>query len=276
MGNSSTGQGAQVGAPREELATHTVTIAEGVQMPLVGLGTWRLGDRAAYDALLWALQAGYRHVDTATMYRNEADLGAALGDSGLAREEVFVTTKLPADAAGDERQVLERSLQALRTDHVDLWLVHWPPNGAGVDVWRAFIDLAAEGLARAIGVSNYSPAQVDELIEATGVAPAVNQVKWSPFVFDQDLLRHSRDRGVVLEGYSPFAAAQLDHPVLVELAERHGKTPAQVVVRWHVEHGVVVIPKSAHRERITANIDVFDFSLGPDEVAVLDGLAEAR
>ena len=242
-------------------------------MPLVGLGTWQLRGRSAYNSVSWALEAGYRHFDTATVYGNEAELGSALRDSMLPRNEVFITTKLPPRSAGNERRTLEHSLQALHTDHVDLWLIHWPPNGAGVAVWKAFAHAHEEGLARAIGVSNYRPSQIDELIDATGVIPSVNQIRWSPFIFDRDRLEHGRARGVILEGYSPFKAANLRHPLLGKLAERYGKTPAQIIVRWHVDHGVVAIPKSRRRDRIESNIDVFDFSLRADEITDLDGLA---
>lgn len=253
----------------------TVSLVTGAGMPLLGLGTWQLRGDAAREAVLAALDAGYRHLDTATMYGNEREIGEALRESGLPREEIFLTTKLPPQQAGRERQTLEASLAALGLDAVDLWLIHWPPGGAGVPVWRAFLDLQAEGRTRAVGVSNYSPAQIDELVRETGVAPAVNQIEWSPFLFDEARLAHSRAQGVVLEGYSPFKSARLDSPVLVEIAARHGKTPAQVIVRWHVEHEVVVIPKSARRERIVANADVWDFSLSADDVAALDALGRS-
>ncbi|MDP9396458.1 MAG: aldo/keto reductase [Actinomycetota bacterium] len=253
----------------------TVSLVTGAEMPLLGLGTWQLRGDAAREAVLAALDAGYRHLDTATMYGNEREIGEALRESGLPREEIFLTTKLPPQQAGRERQTLEASLAALGLDAVDLWLIHWPPGGAGVPVWRAFLDLQAEGRTRAVGVSNYSPAQIDELVRETGVAPAVNQIEWSPFLFDEARLAHSRAQGVVLEGYSPFKSARLDSPVLVEIAARHGKTPAQVIVRWHVEHEVVVIPKSARRERIVANADVWDFSLSADDVAALDALGRS-
>ena len=253
----------------------TVSLVTGAEMPLLGLGTWQLTGSTAREAVLAALDAGYRHLDTATMYGNEREIAAALRESGLPREEIFLTTKLPPQQAGRERRTLEASLAALGLDAVDLWLIHWPPGGAGVPVWRAFLDLQAEGLTRAVGVSNYSPAQIDELVRETGVAPAVNQIEWSPFLFDEARLAHSRAQGVVLEGYSPFKSARLDAPVLVEIAARHGKTPAQVIVRWHVEHGVVVIPKSARQERIVANADVWDFSLGADDVAALDALGRS-
>jgi 2,5-diketo-D-gluconate reductase A len=249
------------------------TLPGGGRMPLLGFGTWQLRDDEARASVSWALEAGYRHIDTATGYRNESQVGAALQESGVPRDQVFVTTKMPPDHVGRERQTLEESLEKLGTSYVDLWLVHWPPGGtAGVDSWRVFIQAQNDGLARAIGVSNYSVAQVDELIEATGQAPAANQIKWSPFQFDRGMLDAMHDRRVVLEGYSPFRAARLDDRVLAEIAGAHGKSAAQVIIRWHVQHGIVVIPKSARRERIESNIDVLDFELSAAEMDAIDGL----
>jgi 2,5-diketo-D-gluconate reductase A len=253
--------------------TQTITLDGGVEMPLVGFGTWQVTGRQGYDAIRLALEAGYRHLDTATMYGNEAEVGRAIRDSGLRREDVFVTTKLPPERAGRERKTLDASLRALGTDHVDLWLVHWPPNGrARPDTWREFLDARRDGLARAVGVSNYSTAQIDELIEATGQAPAINQIPWGPARYDARRLAASRDRGVAVEGYSPFKNTDLADPALTAIAADHGVTPAQVVLRWHIEHGVVVIPKSATPERIASNLDVFGFELAPEEVLRIDRL----
>ncbi len=253
----------------------SVTLADGVAMPMVGFGTWPLRGHSAAVAVGRALQAGYRHVDTATMYANEAEIGRALHDSGLSRQEVFLTTKLRARDAGHERAVLKASLRALGTDYVDLWLVHWPPprGKANVSVWRELLTLRDEGLARAVGVSNYSIQQIDELIEATGEAPAVNQIHWNPRRYNADLLHGLRRRGVVVEGYSPLKDTNLSDPVLNEIASVYGVTPAQVVLRWHLEHEIAVIPKSANSGRIAANLDLFGFSLKPAEVARIDGLA---
>jgi diketogulonate reductase-like aldo/keto reductase len=172
-----------------------------VSMPLLGFGTWRLRGSAGYEAVLTALQVGYRHLDTATMYGNEAEVGHALRDSGLDRGEVFITTKLPPGKAGQERKTLCASLRALGTRYVDLWLVHWPPPPRALaPVWREFLALRDEGLTRAVGVSNYSIAQIDTLIKATGAAPAVNQIPWSPAQYDEAVLEESRERGVTLEG----------------------------------------------------------------------------
>ncbi len=248
----------------------------GADIPLLGLGTWQSEGDDARRAVRDALELGYRHVDTATGYGNEALVGRGLADSGVPRDEVFLTTKLPPDAAGRERETLERSLADLGVDHVDLWLVHWPPAGAATPAtWEQFIALRDEGLTRAIGVSNYSLAQIDELVAATGEAPAINQIPWSPGDHDPHLVAGHTARGVALEGYSPFKRTDLSDPSLVEIAAAYGVTPRQVVLRWHLEHQVVVIPKSTHRDRIAANLEVTGFSLTSDEVARIDALGSS-
>jgi 2,5-diketo-D-gluconate reductase A len=258
----------------EAAAVPAVNLPGDIQMPMIGFGTWQLRGRAGREALRSALEAGYRHIDTATMYGNEADVGHAVAASGLARDEVFITTKLPSGRAGRERATLAASLRALGTSYVDLWLVHWPPPGRMlVPVWREFLALRDEGRARAIGVSNYSLAQIDRLTEATGQAPAVNQIPWSPARYNAALLAGHRERGVAVEGYSPLKGTNLASPVLAEIAAAHGATPAQVVLRWHLEHGVTVLVKSVNPERIAANIEALRFSLDPGEVARIDALS---
>jgi len=252
----------------------SIRLRGGADIPLVGLGTWQLTGRRGYEAMRYALAAGYRHLDTATMYGNEAEVGRAIRDSGLPREDVFVTTKLPPERAGRARETLSASLRALGSEYVDLWLIHWPPGGRSGQ--RAWLDLLAarnDGLARAVGVSNYGTGQIDELISATGEAPEVNQIPWSPPLYEPELLAQGRERGVVVEGYSPFKRANLRDPVLTDIAKAHGVTPAQVIVRWHVQHRVVVIPKSSTPERIESNLDVFGLELSDDEMARVDGLA---
>jgi 2,5-diketo-D-gluconate reductase A len=252
----------------------TVALDRAGPMPLVGLGTWQMTGARCQAAVRSALEVGYRHIDTATMYRNEREVGRAVRDSGVPREQVFITTKLPPGAAGRERRTLDNSLRALGMDHVDLWLVHWPPRGrALVSIWKELLAVRDQGLARAVGVSNYSLAQLDELIAVTGAAPQVNQIPWAPTRYDAALLGEHRRRGVVLEGYSPFKNTNLRHPLLVEIAARHGVTPAQVVLRWHIDHEVVVIPKSVTPERITTNFDVWGFSLTSEELARIDRLS---
>jgi diketogulonate reductase-like aldo/keto reductase len=250
-----------------------VRLSESVSIPLIGFGTWQLDGDDAYNGVRAALEIGYRHIDTATAYGNEDRVGAAVRDSGLGRENVFITTKCPPGNVGLEAQTLDASLKALGVDFIDLWLVHWPPHGeAKPDTWKAFIEALEQGKTRAIGVSNYSIAQIDELIAATGQAPALNQIPWNPFVFSEREVAELRDRHVVLEGYSPLKRSDLGNPVLAEIAAAHGKTAAQVVLRWHVEHGFVVIPRSRRRERIAENFAVFDFELTPEELRKLDKL----
>jgi 2,5-diketo-D-gluconate reductase A len=244
-----------------------VDLGGGVAMPMVGLGTWQLTGARGYQAIAYALELGYRHIDTATMYGNESEVGRAVRDSGLDRGEVFITTKLRPGDAGRARATLADSLSALRTDHVDLWLVHWPPRGrASVPLWREFLALRDEGLCRSVGVSNYSIAQIDELIAATGEGPAVNQIPWSLPQYDPALLAAHADRGVHVEGYSPLKGTRLRDPVLAEIAARYDVTPAQVVLRWHLQLGITVIPKSARPERMASNLDLFGFALTPEEM----------
>jgi 2,5-diketo-D-gluconate reductase A len=251
----------------------TVTIADGVVMPLLGLGTWQTSDREAYAAVRAALDAGYRLIDTATMYGNEAAVGRAVRESGLPPAEIFITTKLPPGNAGRERETIDASLDAMGLDHVDLWLIHWPPRrDAGPGVWQRFIEARDDGLTRAIGVSNYSAAQIDEIIEATGVAPAVNQIEWTPALFDAATVEAHRERDVTLEGYSPFKAGDVRNRVLAEIAERHGVSARQVILRWHIEHGIVAIPKSADPGRIADNFDIFGFGLDDEEITRIDAL----
>ena len=250
----------------------TADLAHG-RMPLLGFGTWQIKGSRASDSVGWALDAGYRHLDTATVYGNEKEVGAGLAASGVPRDDVFVTTKCPPSNARKELATLRTSLDLLGTDRVDLWLIHWPGGvAADVGIWRAFAEAREQGLARDIGVSNYSLAQIDELTRETGVTPAVNQVEWSPLLFDRAVLDGHRERGVVLEGYSALRGGTLEHPAIVAIAERLGRTPAQVIIRWHLQHHIVVIPKSVQEQRIRSNADVGDFTLSDDDMAALDSL----
>ncbi|RKN20066.1 aldo/keto reductase [Micromonospora musae] len=255
----------------------TVLLPGEVRMPLLGFGTWRATGKAGYDAVLAALDAGYRHLDTATVYGNEKEVGRAVRESDLRREDLFITTKLPPDRVGRERETLEASLRALDTEYLDLWLIHWTPSAPAdsIPLWRELLAARDENLVRAVGVSNYSTPQIDELIQATEENPAVNQIRWSPFLYDRQRHAEHRDRGVVLEGYSPLDTSDLSHPVLARIAAAHDVSPAQVVLRWHIDHEIVVIPKSVTPERIQANADVFRFSLTAEEMRDLDALGSA-
>ena len=255
------------------IADEGVELASGTRMPLLGLGTWQARGRSALYAVLCALEVGYRHIDTATVYGNEEQVGQAVAESRVPREEVFVTTKLPPRRAGRERATLEESLEALGFAYVDLWLIHWPPSGgARPDVWERLLELQAEGLAREVGVSNYTVRQIDELEQATGRLPSVNQIEWSPALFDRDVLEAHRSRSVQLEGYSPLKTMNLRDPRLVRIAEKRAVSPAQVVLRWHIEHRIVAIPKSTDTKRIVENAAIFGFELTTAEVRELDAL----
>ncbi len=262
------------------MTDHTPTLPEdaallvgGSAMPLLGFGTWQITGDDAVRATAAALEAGYRHLDTATVYGNEREVGRALADSGLTRDDVFLTTKCPPNRAGRERETLEQSLEALQTDHVDLWLIHWPGDGpVNADLWRALVEARNAGLAREIGVSNFDVALIDQITHATEVAPAVNQVEWSPYLYDVATLDAHRERGIVLEGYSALRNGTLDDPTIGAIADRLGRTPAQVIIRWHLQHGVVVIPKSVDPDRIRSNADVAGFELSDEDMAELDAL----
>jgi diketogulonate reductase-like aldo/keto reductase len=252
----------------------TVALGPDIAIPLLGLGTWQMRGAECRRAVRYALDIGYRHLDTATMYRNEGDIGKAIREGGVPREELFITTKLAPNDAGRERRTLDGSLRALGTDYVDLWLIHWPPSGrAGPQAWKEFVALRDEGKTRAVGVSNYRVNQIDELTQTSGQTPQANQIRWGPMLYDASEVAEHRRRGVVVEGYSPFKTTDLRHPVLTEIAKRHGVTAAQVVIRWHIDHEVVVIPKSASPERIAANFDVFGFSLDEAELRRIDALS---
>jgi diketogulonate reductase-like aldo/keto reductase len=250
----------------------SLALRTGGSIPLVGFGTWQMQGDVAYQAVRHALDVGYRHVDTATVYDNEDEVGRALADSGVPRDQIFLTTKIPPQRRGRVDETIETSLQRLGTDYVDLWLIHWPRRSKdALSMWRDMIRVG-EGKARALGVSNFDIRQIDELTADSGHVPAVDQIPWSPFHRDPNLAERLSRRGVVLEGYSPLRSSRLAHPVLGAIAGRHGVSPAQVVLRWHVQHGVVVIPKSARPERIAENFDLFGFMLADAEMAQLDAL----
>jgi diketogulonate reductase-like aldo/keto reductase len=253
------------------------SLNDGKRIPGLGLGVYQSPPgKATQAAVLWALEAGYRHIDTAAVYGNEADVGAALRQSGIAREEVFITTKLwNSDQGYDSAlQAMDRSLGNLGLDYVDLYLIHWPLAGKRKDSWKALRHLRERGPCRSIGVSNYQEHHLEELLK-DGVVPAVNQVEFSPFLYQKGLHELCRAKGIRLEAYSPLTQGRrLKHPGLVALAARVGRTPAQCLIRWALEHDIVVIPKSVRRERILENAAVFDFSLTAADRAEMDGWNE--
>ncbi len=259
---------------------HSIRLNTGASMPVVGLGTYRSGrGHEARQAVGWALESGYRLFDTSLAYWNESDVGWAVEESGLERAEVFITTKLENDDHGynSTLRACHKSLANLGSDYIDLYLIHWPVPNLRDQTWRAMERLQAEGKCLAIGVSNYTIRHLQELLGYADIIPAVNQVEFHPFLFQQELLSFCRERGIVLEAYSPLVkATRMDHPLLKEIAANHGKTPAQVLVRWHVELGVPCIPKSVHRDYIRENLDVWDFALEEGEMARLNALNEGR
>ena len=255
-------------------------LAGGGSIPQLGLGTWPLDDAEVEKAIVAAAEIGYRHVDTAVKYANEVGVGRGLARSGLAREDWFVTTKLDGTYQGDDRAVagLDDSLARLGLDYVDLLLIHWPlpQRDQYVSTWETFIRLRDAGKARAIGVSNFKPAHIDRLIAETGVTPSVNQIQLSPAIPRREQRAYDSEHGIVTESWSPIGGTGdlLAEPVLARLAEKHARTPGQIVLRWHVQNGLVAIPKSRNPERMAENLSVFDFELDADDLSALDTLDE--
>lgn len=255
-----------------------IRLNDGNSIPQIGFGTSPLNDRDVVPAILAAVEAGYRHIDTAYRYNNEKGVGQGIRDSGIAREELFVTTKLDGPFQGDDRAIggLDESLRRLGIEYVDLLLIHWPlpQRDQYVSTWKTFETLLAAGKARSIGLSNFKPAHIDRLLAETSVRPAVNQIQLSPRITRPDQRAYDSEQGIVTEAWSPLGAGNdlLQEPILVSIAEKYGKSPAQVVLRWHIELGIVAIPRSANPRRIGENIDIFDFSLTADEIALISAL----
>jgi 2,5-diketo-D-gluconate reductase A len=254
-----------------------IPLSDGETIPQLGFGVFQVPPEHTAEAVTRALLAGYRHIDTAAGYHNEAGVGQAIHAAGLERNEVFVTTKCANDDHGREqaKHALKASLEQLEMEYVDLYLIHWPVPSRDkyVETWQSFIDLQNDGLARSIGVSNFQPAHLERLINETGVTPTVNQVELHPRLQQVGLRHEHAELGIVTEAWSPLAqGAVLDDPTITEIAEAHGKTPGQVVLRWHLQLGNVVIPKSVTPERIVENFDVFGFTLSLAEMAAIEAL----
>jgi diketogulonate reductase-like aldo/keto reductase len=247
-------------------------LADGNRIPLLGLGVWQVPDgRVCEDAVRWALECGYRHIDTAQAYGNERSVGQALRDSGVPRGDVFVTTKFHP-ARRDPEGEAQRSLERLGLDYVDLYIIHWPAGGP-TWAWDGMQRAQQQGYARSIGVSNFSVAQLDELLAVADTPPVVDQVQFSPFEYRRRLLEAGEQRGIALEAYSPLGTGRhLGDDRVARIAQRLGRTPAQVLIRWCLQRDTVVLPKSTHRERIEENAQVFDFTLSDDDMAALDAL----
>lgn len=255
----------------------TITLNNGVRMPQLGFGVFQVPDDETTAAVTTALEVGYRSIDTAAVYGNEAGVGQAIARSGLDRDELFVTTKVwNSDQGYDETlRAFDASAARLGLEQLDLYLIHWPTPDRGryLDTWRALERLLADGRTRAIGVSNFEPEHLERLVEASGIVPAVNQVELHPAMTNAAVVAADAEHGIATEAWSPLAqGAVLREASVVEIAERHGRTPAQVVLRWHLQQGRIVIPKSVTPARIAENFDVFGFDLAADELSAIDAL----
>jgi 2,5-diketo-D-gluconate reductase A len=257
-----------------------IPLNDGNSIPQIGLGTWPLDDADAAAAVVAAVEAGYRHVDTATKYGNETGVGDGFAASGLARDEMFITTKLDGTFQGEDRAIrgLDAALGRLRLDYVDLLLIHWPlpQRNEYVSTFRTFAKLRDEGKVRSIGVSNFKPAHLERLIAETGITPAINQIQINPFVVRDEQRAVDERLGIVTESWSPLGPDTnlLTDARILEIAGAHGRTAGQVVLRWHVQQGLVAIPKSKSPERMAQNLAVFDFELSDHEMAAISGFSE--
>jgi len=261
----------------------TVELAHGAAMPQLGLGTWPMDDAEAERVVAEAIELGYRLVDTAENYRNERGVGLGLKASGVAREDLFVTTKFNKEWHGVDlaAEACERGLDRLGLDYLDLLLIHWPnpQHGKYIEAWEGLVGLLESGRVKAIGTSNFKPTHLDRIIEATGVIPDVNQIQLSPLTTRLEARAYHKERGIVTQSWSPIGGQGgevRNEPKVLQLAEKYGKTPVQVVLRWHLDSGLTVVPKSSDPERLAQNLDVFDFELEPDDVMSLAALDQGE
>ncbi|KAJ3098233.1 hypothetical protein HDU97_004185 [Phlyctochytrium planicorne] len=260
-----------------KLSTTFVPLNSGTKIPQVGLGVWQTSQNEATPVVISAIKAGYRHVDTAALYGNEKEVGDAIRQSGIARSEFFVTTKLWNNDHGYDQtlKAFDISLKKLGLEYVDLYLIHAPVEGKRLDSWRAMEKLYKEGKVKAIGVSNYGVHHLKELLANSTVKPAVNQIELHPYLQRRDIVEFCKQNDIVVEAYCPLTRGKkLDDPRLVEIAKRYNKTTAQVLVRWGIDKGYVTLPKSAKEERLIANADVFDFTISQSDLEVMDGFEE--
>jgi len=249
---------------------------DGNAIPQLGFGVWQVPDDEVTKAVAEAIRAGYRHIDTAQGYDNEAGVGRAIREADIDREQLFITSKIRTKSMGaDTRKGIEESLEALGLDYLDMFLIHWPipAHNNYVETWKAFIKARDEGLVRTIGVSNFLPEYLGRIIDETGVAPAINQLETHPYYQQRDVRQFHFQNRIQMESYSPLGGGEvLEDPVIAEIARKYGKTPAQVIIRWHLQEGLVAIPKSTHPERIRDNIDVFGFELDEEDMGRIQGL----
>lgn len=253
------------------------TLNNGVKMPLLGLGVYDMYKKEAEQAVLWALETGYRLIDTAAMYQNETEIGNAVRQSGIERTDIFITTKVHDNDHGFDKTLyaFDLSMEKLNCDYIDLYLVHWPLKATRKDTWKALERLYTEGAVRAIGVANYLVPFLEELETYSNIIPAVNQVEFSPYLYLKDLHEYCQNRQIQLQAYTPLIRGQkMNDPKLVAFAQKYNKTAAQIILRWALQHGVSTIPKSANLKRIQENFDVFDFAISLDDMLLVDDFDE--
>lgn len=250
-----------------------VTLNDSTTIPQLGFGVWQVGEGDIVGTVATALETGYRHIDTAQMYGNEAGVGQAIAESGIPREQIYVTTKLNNDRHHDAETALEQSLERLGLDRVDLYLVHWPrQENTHVKAWEGLVASRERGLTTSVGVSNFHPRHLTEAIEATGVTPVVNQIEVHPTLTQRPLIEATRTLGIEVESWTPLGRGDLEEQVITDLAARLDRSPAQVVLRWHLQKGYIVFPRSVTPSRIKENFEIFDFELTADDAAAIDGL----
>jgi methylglyoxal/glyoxal reductase len=259
----------------------TKKLNNGVEIPYLGVGVFQVKDGdEAVNTVRWAIEAGYRHIDTASAYRNEKSVGQAIRQSGINRKELFVTTKLAIDdmRQGTQMKGFERSLSLLQGDYVDLYLIHWPVSGKNRETWKVMEEIYKSGRARAIGVSNFVAFHLDKLLEEAKIVPAVNQIELHPRFSQQPLATYCEKLGIAVEAWSPLGGTGgnlLDDPILKNIAEKYNKSTAQVVLRWELQSGIITIPKSTHRARIKANTELYDFELSATEMKTINDMDKA-
>jgi diketogulonate reductase-like aldo/keto reductase len=255
----------------------SIQLNNGVNIPILGLGTWDLRGKTAYKAMLWALEIGYTHIDTATIYGNEKNIGEALKATKIPRDEIFITTKVWTSDQGYDNTLaaFERSRKLLDLEYIDLYLIHWPVTGLRSETWRALEKIYDIGRVRAIGVSNFTIRHLEELNGTLELMPTVNQVEFSPFLYQKKLLEHCKSNKIALEAYCPLTRTnKFNDPTIMSIGQKHNKTPAQILIRWGLQHEIVTIPKSGSKKHLIENVNVFDFNLDKSDMHQLDNLNE--
>lgn len=256
--------------------SQTITLSNGIQMPFIGLGTWQVKDKEqGINAVKWAIEAGYKAIDTAVVYENEDAVGEGIKQSGINREELFVTTKVYNDRQGYEEthQSFNESLERLQLDYVDLYLIHWPITEKYHDTWRAMEEIYESGRAKAIGVSNFHTQHIEDLMTTAKIKPMINQIELHPSLNQQELVAYCKEKDIAITAYSPLGHGNLlDNPIIKEIGDKYNKSIAQVILRWDIQNGITVIPKSVNQDRIVANLDIFDFELSSEDMSKINSL----